>query len=143
MVFNITSLSLIKFRGNFLVKWLNWKEGLFYFIFFEKPRRNIPSPTGVENIDHVKLGERVQTALGEAKPPIQHLIFSSRPSNIHRLFDDNINLTYVFLHAQQIPHYVYEDIRGMGEKRWNKNIWTFWLQIIPAAIFGAKQYFRT
>ena len=39
--------------------------------------------------------------LGGAKPPIQYLICSSRPSNSHNSIDDLINITYVFRYDQK------------------------------------------
>ena len=39
--------------------------------------------------------------LGEAKPPIQYVICSSRLSNSHNVIDNLINVTYMFCYAQQ------------------------------------------
>ena len=39
--------------------------------------------------------------LGGAKPPIQYLICSSRPSNSHNIIDDLINITYMFSYDHQ------------------------------------------
>ena len=41
--------------------------------------------------------------LWEAKPPMWYVICSSRTSNIHKLIDDLIRVTYLFLYYHQSP----------------------------------------
>ena len=49
----------------------------------------------------IQIYKILRYVLGEAKPPIQYVICSSRPSNSHNLIDDLINVTYVFCYDSQ------------------------------------------
>ena len=63
MVLSISCLSLNNSRGYFLLKWVDWKDGLFYWFFDKNPVETYRGIQG-SKIDPVNLGEWVQTALG-------------------------------------------------------------------------------
>ena len=63
MVLNISCLSLKKSLGDFLVKWVDWKDGLFSWFFHKKIIYKHTRAYWGLKIDPVDLGERDQIAL--------------------------------------------------------------------------------
>ena len=66
MVLTISSLSLNKFRGDFLIKCVDWKDGIFSWFFDKYSCRNIPGPTGVFKKHPMNSGDHIHKALERA-----------------------------------------------------------------------------